>query len=115
MCPLSRRASSPAVDGNGLIYIGSYDGNLYALNPGGTLNRTYATGDAIRSSPAITSGALTFGSEDHKLYAFSLGAGLAASPWPMYMGGIPRYGRLLSNPPTLLSQPQGETLAAAAT
>ena len=92
------RASTPAVDANGVVYIGSYDRNLYAINPDGTLNRTYPTDDAVRSSPVIAGTTLLFGSNDHRLYAFALGAGPAATPWPMYQANARRLGRAGSGP-----------------
>ena len=91
------RASSPAIDVNGVIYVGCYDSNIYAVNPNGTLNRTFATGDLIRSSPVISGGALYFGSDDHKLYAFNIGANAAVSPWPMYLYSPARIGRTLAS------------------
>jgi outer membrane protein assembly factor BamB len=45
--------SSPAIDANGRIYIGSDDGNLYAINSDGSLAWKYYTGTMVRSSPAI--------------------------------------------------------------
>ncbi len=45
--------SSPAIGDDGTIYVGSYDANLYALNPDGTLKCTYSAFGAIGSSPAI--------------------------------------------------------------
>ncbi len=92
------RASTPAVDANGVVYVGSYDRNLYAINPDGTLNRTYPTDDAVRSSPVIAGTTLLFGSNDHRLYAFALGAGSAATPWPMYQANARRLGRAGSGP-----------------
>src|SRR5207248_8044063 len=44
--------ASPAV-GQGRIYFGSKDGNLYALNPQGQLVWTFHTGHPITTSPAI--------------------------------------------------------------
>src|SRR5450759_4818541 len=45
--------SSPSVV-NGVVYVGSRDGNLYALNAAsGTLLWSYATGNLIVSSPAV--------------------------------------------------------------
>lgn len=92
------RASSPAIDANGVVYIGSYDKNVYAINPNGTLNRTYPTDDNVRSSPAIANNTLYFGSNDHRLYAFALGTGLAATPWPMYQENARRLGRAGAGP-----------------
>jgi outer membrane protein assembly factor BamB len=92
------RASTPAIDANGVVYIGSYDRNLYAINADGTLNRTYPTDDAVRSSPVIAGTTLFFGSNDHRLYAFALGTGPAATPWPMYQANARRLGRAGSGP-----------------
>jgi outer membrane protein assembly factor BamB len=47
--------SSPAV-ANGVVYFGSYDGNLYALSAGtGALLWSYTTGGG-QSSPAVVNG-----------------------------------------------------------
>ncbi len=48
--------SSPAIGSNGTIYVGSWDDNLYAINPDGTLKWSYAIGSNIDSSPAKGSG-----------------------------------------------------------
>jgi outer membrane protein assembly factor BamB len=62
--------SSPAIGSDGVTYFGADDGNLYAVNPDGSLKWTYATSDTIRSSPAIgLDGMIYFGSLDHKFYA----------------------------------------------
>src|SRR5947199_3462940 len=48
--------SSPAV-ANGVVYIGSLDDTLYALDAGiGALKWSYSTGGSINSSPAVTNG-----------------------------------------------------------
>jgi len=36
--------SSPAIGSDGTIYVGSYDSNLYAINPDGSLKWKYSTG-----------------------------------------------------------------------
>ena len=41
--------SSPTIDADGTLYIGSDDGNLYALNPDGSKKWEFATGDYIAS------------------------------------------------------------------
>jgi outer membrane protein assembly factor BamB/subtilisin family serine protease len=99
------RASGPAVDANGTIYVGSYDHNVYAVSPSGTLVRTYATDDYIRSSPLIGGTNLYIGSEDHKLYAFNIGVTAAASDWAMYQYDAHRVGRAESQLPTIVAQP----------
>jgi outer membrane protein assembly factor BamB len=64
--------SSPAINFNGTIYIGSGEGKLYAINPDGTLKWAYITGGGIFSSPAIGSdGTIYFGSLDKKVYALN--------------------------------------------
>lgn len=63
--------SSPAV-ANGLIYIGSDDHKLYALNATtGALVWSYTTGGLIRSSPLVNNGMIYIGSVDDKLYALN--------------------------------------------
>jgi len=106
------RASAPAVDANGTVYIGCYDHNVYALSSSGTLVRTYASDDWIRSSPVISGTMMYFGSNDHKVYAFNIGAGAAASDWPMYQYTAERPGRAALYPPTITTQPVSETVAA---
>ena len=62
--------SSPAIDSSGIIYVGSEDCKLYAINPDGTLKWTYQTEGGIYSSPAIgNDGTIYVGSRDHNLYA----------------------------------------------
>jgi outer membrane protein assembly factor BamB len=69
--------SSPAV-ANGVVYVGSDDGRLYAFGAGGCGAATcaplwsYATGSAVRSSPAVANGMVYVGSDDGRLYAFGL-------------------------------------------
>ena len=62
--------SSPAIGPDGVIYVGSPDDSLYAINPNGTLKWRYPTGGDVQSSPAIASdGTVYFGSYDHCLHA----------------------------------------------
>jgi outer membrane protein assembly factor BamB len=112
--PLGRevRASSPAVDANGVVYVGCYDGLLYAVNPDGTLKRTWATADWIRSSPAISGTTLYVGSNDHKLYAFDLGVGPAPGPWAQFRGGPRRLGRVVNEALAIALQPESQTAIA---
>ena len=75
--------SSPAIGSDGTIYVASDDGNLYALNPDGSLKWSFPTGDDIRSSPAIGSdGAIYVSSDD--LYALNPNGSLK---WRFQMGG----------------------------
>jgi PQQ-like domain len=84
MCSID---SSPAVV-NGVVYVGSYDKNLYALNATtGTLLWKYTTGSYIElSSPAVANGVVYFGSSDNNLYALNAGTGVLL--WQYTTGGI---------------------------
>jgi outer membrane protein assembly factor BamB/subtilisin family serine protease len=104
------RASSPAIDANGVIYIGCYDQKIYAVNSDGTLKRTWATADWIRSSPAISGTTLYVGSNDKKLYAFDLGVGSAGGPWPQYKANARRLGRAVSEAFAIVTAPQSQTV-----
>jgi outer membrane protein assembly factor BamB len=73
--------SSPAI-ANGVAYIGSTDGRLYAFDATGDTNCsgipktcaplwTAVTADEIvHSSPAVANGVVYIGSQDHSVYAF---------------------------------------------
>jgi outer membrane protein assembly factor BamB len=64
--------SSPAVK-NEVVYVSSYDGNVYALNARtGTLLWSYKTRSFVESSPAVANGVVYVGSDDFKVYAFGL-------------------------------------------
>jgi outer membrane protein assembly factor BamB len=57
--------SSPAIGADGMIYIGSFDDYLYAVNPDGTLRWRYRADGIIWSSPAVgADGTVCFCSED---------------------------------------------------
>jgi outer membrane protein assembly factor BamB/subtilisin family serine protease len=105
------RASAPAVDVNGVIYIGCYDHNVYAINLHGALVRIFASDDYIRSSPVISGTSLCFGSEDHKVYEFNIGAGPGVSDWPMYQFNAQRVGRLVASVVAITSQPASQSVA----
>jgi len=63
--------SSPATDSSsGLVYFGSGDGNLYALNmTDGKLQWHFPTAGIIHTSPVLSNNTLYFGSWDRDLYA----------------------------------------------
>jgi outer membrane protein assembly factor BamB len=68
--------SSPAV-ASGLVYVGSHDDKLYALDAvTGSRKWSYTTGSAIyiyfSSSPAVANGVVYVGSDDGNVYAFHL-------------------------------------------
>ncbi len=65
----ARVFSDPAISG-GVVYFGSGDGYLYALDAGsGQEKWKFKTGRGP-GSPAISGGVLYFGSHDGRLYAF---------------------------------------------
>lgn len=67
--------SSPAV-ANGIVYVGSDDGNLYAFNAtSSALIWSYTTGKSISSSPTVANGVVYVGSLDDKVYAFDATTG----------------------------------------
>jgi len=67
--------SSPAVH-NGVVYVGAYDNNLYAVNAeDGKFLWKYATEGGIASSPCVHEGRVFFGSSDRLLYAINAETG----------------------------------------
>ncbi len=77
--------SSPAVV-NGVVYVGSYDHNVYALNAQtGAKIWSYKTGSYVSwSSPAVADGVVYVGSFDHNVYA--LNAQTGAKIWSYTTG-----------------------------
>lgn len=67
--------SSPAID-DGLVFIGSDDGNIYAidLRTGGRV-WAYETGDAVEAAPCVVDGSVFVGSSDTFLYAIDAKSG----------------------------------------
>ena len=77
--------SSPAIGNDGVVYVGSLDNKLYAVNPDGSLKWSYLTGYNVSSSPAIGSdGTIYVGSSDYKLYAINPDGSLK---WSYQTGG----------------------------
>ncbi len=65
-------SSSPAV-ANGVVYVGSSDHSLYALDAStGALLWKYTTGGYIPGTPVIVNGKVYASSTDFSLYAFHL-------------------------------------------
>jgi outer membrane protein assembly factor BamB len=72
--PISVEDNSPAVV-NGVVYAGSSDGNVYALNAAtGSLLWKYTTGGAIFNSPAVAGGTV-YVSDNVELYALNAKTG----------------------------------------
>ncbi|MBN1679058.1 MAG: serine/threonine-protein kinase [Anaerolineae bacterium] len=85
--------SSPVVH-RGVLYVGAYDNNLYAISiSDGSFKWKYPTEEGISSSPAIaeTENLVLFGSLDHLLYAVDSRVGQIA--WT-----VPTQGSVQSSP-----------------
>jgi len=65
--------SSPAIGSDGMVYVGSYDDNLYAINPDGSMKWKFMTGSWVSSSPVISSdGTVYVGSWDDNPYGTTI-------------------------------------------
>lgn len=70
--------SSPAIAA-GVVYFGSGDGHVYALNAvTGQLEWKFKTGDVVHASPAVADGVVYIGSWDRNLYALDAATGAVA-------------------------------------
>jgi outer membrane protein assembly factor BamB len=90
--PVGPMASSPALAGNRL-YVGSDDGNLYAVDATtGAIVWAFQTGAEIVSSPAVATGAtqpiIVVGSNDGNVY-FVADAGTSATATAVFSIGAP--------------------------
>src|SRR5579859_1137499 len=96
--------SSPAV-ANGMVYVGSSDGNLYALEQEtGTQKWKFKTDARVVSSPAVENGTVYFGSYDGKFYAVDAASGQLK--WKFATAGERRFaGKHLHG-----ALPEGETM-----
>ena len=62
---------------NGIVYVGSKDHKLYALNAAtGKMLWSYTTRGSVDPSPAVVNGMVFEGSLDHNIYAFHLAPAL---------------------------------------
>ncbi len=76
--------SSPTLH-EGVLYVGSGDGNLYALDPvTGEERWKFTAGRAITSTPAVAEGLVFVGSRDNTFYALDAGDGTAR--WKLATG-----------------------------
>jgi outer membrane protein assembly factor BamB len=79
-----------------VVYLGSGDGNVYALNAStGAKLWSYTTGSSVTSSPAVANGVVYVGSDDYNVYALNAKTGAklwsyttgssvtSCPPWPM--------------------------------
>ncbi len=70
----------------GMLFIGCYDNNLYALNAAdGQFQWKYATEGGIVSRPTVFDNNVIFGSEDHRLHVVSVRSGKVV--WTYYTEG----------------------------
>jgi len=78
--------SSPAV-ANGVVYVGSDDRTVYALDAAtGAKRWSFRTGESVDSSPAVANGVVYVGSDDGTVYA--LDAATGAKRWSFRTGGF---------------------------
>jgi outer membrane protein assembly factor BamB len=81
--------SSPAI-ANGMVYAGSTDGNLYAVDlESGVQKWKFETKVRVASSPAVSGGLVYFGSYDGQFYA--LDALTGQLKWKFQTGGERRF------------------------
>lgn len=67
--------SSPTV-ANGMVYFGSGDNHVYAVDAGTGVERwKFKTGNVVHASPAVSRGVLYIGSWDRNLYALDAASG----------------------------------------
>lgn len=96
--------SSPAVSG-GVVFVGSTDGNLYAVErESGALKWKFETKSRITSSPAVSEGLVYFGAYDGNFYAVEAASGQLK--WKFQTAGERRYAAKRLHG----SQPPAETM-----
>jgi outer membrane protein assembly factor BamB/tRNA A-37 threonylcarbamoyl transferase component Bud32 len=80
---------------HGVVFVGSYDHNIYALNAkNGSFGWKYATDGGIVSKPAIQDNSIIFGSEDHRVHVVSARTGRVN--WTYYTDGPVRSSPFLA-------------------
>ena len=85
--PFDFYLSSPAV-AKGLVYFGSGDGHVYALDARtGALKWKFETGNVVHASPAVANGMVYIGSWD--TYFYALEAATGAPVWKFKTGDDP--------------------------
>ena len=76
---------SPSI-ANGVVYYGSVDGSLYAVNASTGARLWTAASACLESSPAVVNGVVYFGSSDNSLHALSARTG--SQIWTYVTGGL---------------------------
>ena len=62
--------------GDGVVYVGSDDYKVYALNPStGALPGSFTTGDIVETAPAMANGVVYIGANDFNVYALNASTG----------------------------------------
>jgi outer membrane protein assembly factor BamB len=85
--PFDVYLSSPVV-AKGVVYFGSGDNNLYAVDAAsGELRWKFPTGDVVHASPAYADGVVYFGSWDSYFYAVDAATG--KEKWRLHTGEDP--------------------------
>ncbi len=88
--------SSPAVV-NGVVYVGSYDDNLYALDAStGEKLWSFNTGDWVYASPAVVNGVVYVGSYYPAGALYALDASTGAELWSVPLEGGTRSSAVVS-------------------
>ena len=76
----------PLAYDNGIVYVGTYDNNLYAIDAAnGEFMWKYATDGGIATKPAVFEGNVYVGSEDNRLHAIAARSGKLL--WTYYTEG----------------------------
>ena len=84
--------NSPAIGSNGTIYVGSGDGNLYAINPNGKRKWKFKAGRAAEFGPTVGSDGTVYVGSGRTVYAISPNG---TKKWQFVTGG------LVSSAPTI--------------
>jgi eukaryotic-like serine/threonine-protein kinase len=101
--------SSPAV-AYGVVYVGSVDHKVYALNANtGALLWSFTTGYFVVSSPAVANGVVYVGSDDSKVYA--LNASTGAKLWSYTTGGSVNSSPAVANGVVYIGSDDGNVYA----
>ena len=97
-------SSSPTLV-NGVAYVGSYDGNIYAFNANtGTELWTYQTGQiGFSSTVAVVNNKLYTGADNGNIYC--LNANTGAKLWEASAGGVPTIGPDMTGVPSATGSP----------
>ena len=90
--------SSPVIDVDGSIYIGSVDDNVYKLDPvtGAQVWNYTATGGIGKASPALWNDLIVFGCDDDNVYAVNKVTGAKVWSYTTQVRPLRSHGQCLS-------------------